>query len=223
MAYHYRYRRYKGSVADISITFKILLLNLLFFLLVVTISYGNPTFIKYIALTPIDIIAGNNLWTLITNMFMHADIFHLFMNMVSLMFLGSFLERVIGRRRFLIFYLSAGIFAGLFFVFFAWLFAQNLESSAVGASGAIFGIAGMLAVLTPRLPVYIMFIPIAMPMWFAVILILSLLWFISAISGLPIGNTAHLGGLIAGLAYGFYLRKKYPRKVYLLNRMLTGM
>lgn len=222
MPYYQVHRPYRQRKAfDMSVTFQLMLFNALFFLAVLGISASNQKFINYIALAPINIFSGMYLWTLVTSMFMHADVFHLTMNMISLMFLGGFLERLIGKKRFLIFYLAAGIFAGLFFVIFAWLFNQDLNAAAVGASGAIFGIAGMLAVLTPRLPVYIMFIPIAMPMWFAAILILGLLWFISGISGLPIGNTAHLGGLIAGLVYGFYLRKKYPRKVYLLNRFLA--
>jgi hypothetical protein len=204
-----------------SITVKLLITNVLFFMVMLVVIFKNPNASTYVALIPSQIIAGKQLWTLLTNMFMHADVGHLLMNMLSLMFLGSFLERIIGKKRFLIFYLSAGIFAGLFFVFFSALFNTDLNVGAVGASGAIFGIAGMLAVLTPKLPVYIMFIPIAMPMWFAVILILSLLWLISSVAGLLIGNTAHLGGLIAGLLYGFYLRKKYRRKIYLLNRFLA--
>jgi membrane associated rhomboid family serine protease len=82
---------------------------------------------------------------------------------------------------------------------------------AVGASGAIFGLGGMLAVITPQMPVYILFIPIAMPMWLGVIISLALLWILSVVAGLPIGNLAHLGGLLAGLVYAFYLRKKYRR------------
>lgn len=203
-----------------SVTLKLLIINVLFFMVMLPVIFKYPGASNYIALIPAKIIAGQHLCTLLTNMFMHADTAHLFMNMLSLLFLGSFLERVIGRKRFFVFYLSAGIFAGLFFVFFSALFNKDLNAMAVGASGAIFGIAGVLAVLTPKLPVYVMFIPIAMPMWFAVILILSLLWLISLVAGLPIGNTAHLGGLVAGLVYGFYLRKRHGRKVAMLNRFL---
>lgn len=205
-----------------SVTFKLLIINFLFFMLMMLIIFKYPTASNYIALIPSKIIAGQQLWTLITNMFMHADVGHLFMNMLSLVFLGSFLEKVIGRKRFFLFYLFAGIFASLFFVLFSALFNMDLNVAAVGASGAIFGIAGILAVLTPSLPVYVMFIPIALPMWFAVILILSLLWVLSLVAGLPIGNTAHLGGLIAGLFYGFYLRKRHRRKVRMLNRYLLS-
>ena len=37
---------------------------------------------------------------------------------------------------------------------------------------------------------------------------------------LPIGNTAHIGGLLIGLAYGWYLKNKYKRKIFLLNKMM---
>jgi membrane associated rhomboid family serine protease len=142
------------------------------------------------------------------------------MNMMSLMFLGSFLERIIGGKRFILFYFASGIFAGLFFVLSALMFKMDLNTAAVGASGAIFGIAGVLAVLVPKLPVYIMFIPIAAPMWLAVIILLLGLWILSLVAGAQIGNTAHLGGLIAGLAYGFYLRQRHKRKVLMINRFL---
>ncbi len=205
-----------------SVTISLIIANIIFYIGAMVLLYINPKSLDYISLTPAKIISGLYLWTLITNMFMHGPLAHLLMNMISLLFLGSFLEKIIGTRRYLIFYLAAGISAGLFFVLSA-LLTNDLDSSAIGASGAIFGIAGVLAVLTPRLPVYILFIPIGMPMWFAVILIMVVLWALSLILNIPIGNTAHLGGVIAGVAYGFYLRAKHKKKVYLLNKFLgTG-
>ena len=59
-------------------------------------------------------------------------------------------------------------------------------------------------------------------MWLASILILVIMWLFSLVAGLPIGNTAHLGGLIFGTVYGAYLRIKYKRKVYLLNKFLMN-
>jgi membrane associated rhomboid family serine protease len=56
-----------------------------------------------------------------------------------------------------------------------------------------------------------------MPMWFGVILILIVLWLLSASIGLPIGNTAHLGGLLTGMAYAFYLRNKHKRKAKIIS------
>ena len=72
----------------------------------------------------------------------------------------------------------------------------------IGASGAIFAIGGALAVLVPRVPVYILFIPIAMPLWVA-ILIFFLLSFLFA----GVAWQAHLGGVLAGVIAGFILRR----------------
>ena len=183
-----------------------------------TVACGD-TICNNLALTPSYILHGEKLWTIFTSMFAHAGIFHLFVNMLSLFFLGSFLERLIGKKRFATAYLATGIVASLFFVAFAALFHQDLTMPAVGASGAIFGLGGILAILTPRIPVYIMFIPIAMPLWLGIIVMLAAMWVISALAGVPVGNTAHLGGFISGLAYGFYLRMKYRRKMRVLDRM----
>jgi membrane associated rhomboid family serine protease len=61
-------------------------------------------------------------------------------------------------------------------------------------------------------------IPVALPMWLAPVVAIVPLIVISFAISLPIGNSAHLGGLIFGLAYGTYLRLKYPQKMLLLKR-----
>ncbi|HDL02289.1 MAG TPA: rhomboid family intramembrane serine protease, partial [Candidatus Pacearchaeota archaeon] len=104
-----------------------------------------------------------------------------------------------------------------FFVLIALASGTNLNVYAVGASGAIFALGGLLAVLTPRLPVLVFFV-IPMPMWAAMGFLMFGLWALSLGLGLPIGNTAHLGGLIVGLGYGFYLKRKYPKKTQMISR-----
>jgi len=193
-------------------TFWLIAVNVAFFLIAVIFGLFYPEIINFIALKPADIMQGKNLWTIVTSMFMHAGVFHLFANMMSLMFLGSFLERIIGRKRFLLVYFVSGLMGSLFYILFS-----DPNIYAVGASGAIFGIAGMLAVLTPKMPVYIMFVPIAMPMWFGVILIMVVLWLLTVSVGLPIGNTAHFGGLIIGLIYAGYLRHKHPHRTQMIS------
>jgi membrane associated rhomboid family serine protease len=76
-------------------------------------------------------------------------------------------------------------------------------------------------ILTPKVPVYIFFIPIAMPLWIGMLIMLFGLWVLSASVGLPIGNSAHLGGFITGIFYGIYLRTKYPRRVALIGQMVN--
>jgi membrane associated rhomboid family serine protease len=177
----------------------------------------NETICKSIALMPASIIAGKSLWTFITSMFMHAGFGHLLVNMISLMFIGNFVEKLIGKRRFLWLYFVGGIFASLLFVGIAAATGIDLNVYAVGASGAIFALGGILAVLTPKLPVLVFFV-IPMPMWAAMGFLMFGIWALSLSFGLPIGNTAHLGGLIVGLGYGFYLRKKYPRKTKMISK-----
>jgi len=173
---------------------------------------------------------SGKVWTLLTSMFMHGGFTHLFVNMVSLFFLGSFIERLIGRKRFFWLYMLSGLVAGLFFISLAYFFGASgigerifgsLAISAVGASGAIFALAGLLAVLTPNLRVYVFFI-IPMKMWIAIIFLLGVLWVASIGVGLPIGNTAHFGGLLVGLGYGLYLKKKYRRKTAMIAKYFGG-
>jgi len=172
----------------------------------------------YIALKPSNIVQGKYLWTFLTSMFMHGGFAHLFINMLSLMFVGSFVQKLLGPKRYLIFYLISGLFAGLFFVISSLIFPADFNAYAVGASGALFGLIGLLMLLTPNLPVMIMFIPIPIKMKYAAPGMLIVLWFISIAGNIPIGNTAHLGGLICGLAYGLWIRKKYKRKTKYISR-----
>ena len=114
--------------------------------------------------------------------------------------------------------LIAGIFSGAFFVLASLIFPAEFNLYAVGASGALFGLIGLMIFLTPNLPVYMMFIPIPIKIKYAAPGMLILLWLISVAGNIPIGNTAHLGGLIAGLIYGFYLKIKYKNKVKAISK-----
>jgi len=203
----------------------IILLNVLIFMLALVLGYStsipcSQTVCKSLAIQPATILEGKSLWTFLTSMFMHANLTHLFVNMLSLMFIGSFVEKLIGKKRFLWLYLATGIFAGIFFVAVSAITGTDLNVYAVGASGAIFGLGGLLAVLTPRLPVLVFFI-LPLPMWLAMIFLIGALWLLSLGTGIPIGNVAHLGGLLLGVAYGFYLRIKYPRRTKMVSRMFS--
>ena len=147
-----------------SITAWLILINLVIFIVTYIIFLSNPSAIDYLALKPEYIFQGKYLWTIFTSMFMHASFLHLFVNMFSLFFIGSFIEKVIGKKRFIWFYLAAGVFAGLFFSALSVFFGTTTIGSkifgspliyALGASGAIFGLLGLLAILTPNKKVYL--------------------------------------------------------------------
>jgi hypothetical protein len=192
--------------------------NVLVFLSIKIFALFHIDLSSYLAVGPANILQGKYLWTLLTSVFTHIYFWHLFLNMVSLMFMGNLVEKIIGKKRFFWVYIFGGIFASIFFVVFASIFNQDVTVLAAGASGALFTLGGLLMILLPKLKVYVFFF-IPMPLWIGMIFMLAVLWFASVSVGLPIGNTAHLGGLIAGLIYGLYLRKKYRKKITMLNSM----
>lgn len=216
--YQIRTPKKRSFFTSLSMTNRLLIINILFFIITLILAFIDKNLWNYLVLNPSTFVNKLYLWTIITSMFMHGGFAHLFVNMLSLLFIGNFIEKLIGTKRFLWFYLISGIIAGLFFVFGSILlgnssfFGTGFDISAVGASGAIFGIAGLLMILTPNLPLYIMFIPIPIKAKYAVPGILIIIALISGVADAAIGNMAHLGGLIAGVAYGIYLIKKKPRK-----------
>ena len=137
-------------------------------------------------------------WTILTCMFVHSGFWHIIANMLTLYFFGTYLYRLIGQGRFLFVYFGGGILGGILYLLLASPF-----SIAIGASGAVFALAGALVVMRPKLPVLIFPIPVPIPLWLAVIggfLILSFLPYIAW--------QAHLGGLVLGLIAGYFFRKR---------------
>ena len=143
-------------------------------------------------------------WTIISSIFVHGGFGHILFNMISLYFLGSFFLRATGERSFLAVFFLGGLVGN---ALYALLTPPDVIG--IGATGAIFAIGGALAVLVPKLPVYIFFIPIATPLWVA-ILIFFLLSFLFA----GIAWQAHLGGVLAGVIAGFILKRR--RRIYSL-------
>ncbi len=137
-------------------------------------------------------------WTILTSMFVHSGFWHIFANMLTLYFFGTYLYRLVGQSRFLIVYFSGGILGGILFILLAPPF-----SIAVGASGAVFALAGALVVMRPKLPVLIFPIPVPIPLWIAVIGGFLILSFLPRIAW-----QAHLGGLILGLIAGYFFKKR---------------
>lgn len=144
--------------------------------------------------------------TLITSMFMHGGIAHIFGNMLFLLIFGDNIENRIGHIRYLIFYLLCGILASLAHVMVSVALDTNLLIPSLGASGAISGVLGGYLLLFPRRRVrVIMFyqlmeVPalIAIGMWFLFQLINGI-GLLGSSDGGGVAYGAHIGGFVAGL------------------------
>ncbi len=140
-------------------------------------------------------------WRLFTAMFLHASIVHIGFNMLSLFFVGRGVEIFYGKWRYLVIYLLSGIAGGVLF-----LFTSSIDSSAVGASGAIFGVFGALGVYyivnRRSLGAYGRGAIGNWLFWIGLNLVFGL-------SNPEIALTAHIGGLIAGMLIAFLLVPRY--------------
>lgn len=161
---------------------------------------------------------------LITYMFVHKAFSHLFFNMFALCMFGGAIERVWGEKRFLIYYMTTGIGAGLVQLLvsdFLCKYISNTDiymcSVTIGASGAIFGLLLAFGILFPEVPLYIMFIPIPIKAKYFVAGygIIEFFCGISNYADISVGEVkdnvahfAHLGGMLFGLFLIFYWRNK---------------
>ena len=150
--------------------------------------------------------------TLITSMFMHGGLAHIFGNMLFLWIFGDNIEDRLGHVRYLIFYLVCGVLAGLAHVFSTVIFAGDNGASllvpSLGASGAISGVLGAYILLFPTNRVIVLLGWFAMPLpafiaiglWFVFQLISGLGMLGSGSQQGGVAYAAHIGGFIAGLA-----------------------
>lgn len=154
-----------------SFTITLIIANVVLFILLNIVLAFNADLRSFLEINAGNIIHGKYIWTLISSVFLHESLIHLFVNMFTLFFLGRVTEQIIGRKRFAWFYLIAGIVGSVFFVLFAYLgsfFSRGdmlfggLGDYAVGASGALFGLLGILSVLIPWTRVYLIAGPIVM-------------------------------------------------------------
>jgi hypothetical protein len=142
-------------------------------------------------------------WMFVTSIFLHASIEHILFNMIALFFFGTYLERMVGPRLFLLVFFLAGIVGNFGYMLTTW----GSIVPAIGASGAIYGVIGMLAVLTPMTMVYVYFI-VPMPMVVFAALY-ALLDFIGLFVPSDVAHGAHIAGLAVGIAFALILRSRY--------------
>ncbi|WP_103500535.1 MULTISPECIES: rhomboid family intramembrane serine protease [unclassified Streptomyces] len=133
-------------------------------------------------------VATGEWYRMLSSAFMHQAVFHLAFNMVALWFLGPNLEAALGRGRFIALYLISALAGSTA----SYALASQYQLS-LGASGAIFGLFGALAVLLRKMRYDMR----------PVLILLAINLMITFMPGLNIAWQAHLGGLVAGAAIAF--------------------
>jgi membrane associated rhomboid family serine protease len=176
--------------------------------IVFLLSLVVPGFVYgYLALNPAHLLGRP--WTLITHMFVHANFDHLFWNMLFLFFFGTDLEHRVGERKFLEIYFVSGIVAAMGQILLPLGISSVLGMAApigilMGASGALYGVMGCLAIIAPEIRILLFFV-IPMRIQLAVLLF-ALIDFLMLGAADNIAHAAHLTGLVVGLAFGYSMR-----------------
>jgi membrane associated rhomboid family serine protease len=177
-------------------------------------------------------------WQFVTYMFLHADLSHIFSNMLALWMFGSVLENLWGPKRFLTFFMVCGLGAALchmvalyfetesFITAFKRLslmqqeayqqnFQDKLNSATLGASGAVFGCLAAFGYLFPNTYIYLYFLIPLKAKWFVILYAVGeLALTIRASAGDNIAHIAHLGGALFGFILVYYWNKTNKRTFY---------
>lgn len=177
-----------------------------FMLQYMTAQGRGPSLVEsWFELHPSLVLKGQ-VWRLLTYAFCHAreNIFHIFFNMLWIFFFGRTLEAIYGTREFVLFYLTAAVFAGLVYCGFG--LAMGDVAPVIGASGAVLATVMLMTLHFPRQQLLIFgIIPIEMRWMVLLIIILDALPVLQQLGGARlrdgVAHTAHLGGLAFGYLY----------------------
>ena len=146
-------------------------------------------------------------YQLVTHLFTHANLMHIFFNMFTLYMFGRVLENVLGPKRFAILYFATGLGAVLLNVFLDFLQLQGIInfntdvniSFSIGASGAVYGIMVAFAMLFPNTELLIYFIvPLKAKVFIPLLILAEIYMEVSRSPGDNVGHAAHLGGALIG-------------------------
>ncbi len=155
-------------------------------------------------------------WQFISYMFAHGSVSHIISNMLGLFFFGVALERAIGSKEFILFYMLAGIFSGIF-SFIIYLITHQYDVYLLGASGAVYAVLLLFAVAFPRSKIYLWgLLPVPAPILvlaYAAIEIYS--EFFSRDSS--IAHLTHLFGFVFAWLYCLIRFGESPWKVWIRN------
>lgn len=191
-------------------SYGLIALNVLAFIYQGMQGAQQEAFLYQYGAIPAAIVHGEQWHTLLTSMFLHGGLGHLLGNMLFLWIFADNIEATIGSRRFLIFYLLAGLAAQAGHIYFD----PYSTVPTIGASGAISGVMGAYMVMYPASRVRVLFL--IFPFYLPAFLFLGIWIYLQFQSGMGvleqsvegggIAYWAHIGGFVFGLFAGWYYR-----------------
>lgn len=207
------YMRGSSSHSQWSASIILVIVNTIVFVLQLATGLSGNLKIKsfmmsYLALSP-DHLANGWVWELITYQFLHGGPLHLIINCAMLWMFGTAIESNLGKQTFLKLYFSSGVIGGLLQVACSWIFRQHFGMHpVVGASSGIFGLIAAYAALnweTPITTLLAFIIPVTMRAKY-LILVLAIIACLGLLEpNSQIAHAAHLGGLLGGLGFVYFL------------------
>ncbi len=170
-------------------------INVLMFLLTSLIKNTDIFF----GLVPAAVLNSKTYWQFFTYQFVHGSFFHLFFNMLALFFFGTPIEKKAGTNEFVLYYLTAGTLSGVF-SFAVYVMTGEYLTVLIGASGAIFAVLLLYAVLYPRSVIFLWgILPIPAPLLILGYGIVELIGIFSSYDG--VAHLTHFIGLVIGWLY----------------------
>jgi len=158
----------------------------------------------YLSMIPALVVEKGWVWTFFTYMFMHGSVSHVLFNMLGLFIFGVQVERQMGSKEFLLFYLLTGTLAGIF-SFIVYYFTGSYIVALMGASGAIYAVQLAYAVLFPDSIIYIWgILPLRAPVMVLGFTALSLFFVITGGGG-NVAHLTHLAGF--GFAWIYFMAR----------------
>ena len=185
----FRYAFWNASLVIIGINLAVFLLSVL-----------NPYVNYYLSMNPLLVLYKGMVWQVFTYQFAHADISHLFFNMLGVFMFGMSVERRVGSKEFLLLYLISGTISGLLSLAL-YVATGTTGVFLLGASGSLFALMLAYAVLYPSSIILIWgVIPVPAPLLVLGYAIIEVFYLITA-SKQGVAHATHLFGFAAGWAY----------------------
>lgn len=160
--------------------------------------YVYPPLLEAGYLKPYRMVRENTWYELLTSGFLHASLGHLFVNMFTLYFFGSVMERVIGSEHFLVLYITGLIAAGIPSIV---KYRNNPQYATLGASGAVGAVLFAFIFLFPMEGIMLLIFPVPIPAFIFGGLYLIYSMYASKQERGNINHEAHVGGALWGIIY----------------------